>query len=203
MPSTRCGSSAAFLSSGCWTIPWRSTLLKSSVVARKTAGPRGAVDGAGDDPALELRDEDDAGVLEAPLLALDPVGRGEQRLRVDRPAVDPVARPGDREVRETGQVLDAGEKHGRAVELRCGGVERGVDRIRPVLRCQDRIGRVAIEELSFVHAVAVSRVRWTAGSPAASSSSAAPCTASVDSAPWLSLVVSSPSPSLQPPVAKS
>ena len=115
-----------------------------------------AVDRAGDDPALELRNEDDASVLEAPLLALDAVGRGKQRLRVDRPAVDPVAGSGDREVRQTGQVLDAREENGRAVELSCSGVERGVDRIRPVLRSQD---------------------------PAASSSSAAPCTASVDSAP--------------------
>ena len=94
-------------------------------------------------------------------------------------------------------------------DLRRGGVEHGVDRIRPVLRGQDRVGRVAIEELSAlatsVHAGSqpVSRVRWTAGSPAASSSSAARWTASVDSAPWLSFVVSSPSPSLQPPVAKS
>src|SRR4249919_1766553 len=79
-----------------------------------------AVDRAGDDPALELRNEDDASVLEAPLLALDAVGRGKQRLRVDRPAVNPVAGSGDRKVRETGQVLDAREKNGRTVEPSCG-----------------------------------------------------------------------------------
>ena len=41
LPPTRSGSSAAFLSSGETTIPSRSTERKSSVVARKTAGPAG------------------------------------------------------------------------------------------------------------------------------------------------------------------
>ena len=46
------------------------------------------------------------------------------------------------------QVLDAGEQDRLAVNCRCCGVEHGVDRIRPVGRGQDRVGRMAIEELA-------------------------------------------------------
>jgi len=67
------------------------------------------------------------------------------------------------------------------------------------------LGGMTVEELAFAHAAeaSIGRCRSTAGSPAASRRSAARWKASVDSAPSLSLVVSSPSPSLQPPVAKS
>ena len=59
---------------------------------------RGAVRGARDHPALELRDEDDARILESPELALDAVLRREQGLRIDDPPVDPVRRACDREM---------------------------------------------------------------------------------------------------------
>ena len=90
----------------------------------------------------------DARVLEAPLLALDPVGRSEQRLRVDRPAVDAVGGARDGEVRDPAQVLDAREEDGLAVDDRRRRVEDGVDRIRPVGRGQDRVAGMPAEELA-------------------------------------------------------
>ena len=149
LPSTRCGQQRRVL---VLRLPDDPVALDGREVLgrREEDGGAGrAVDGAGDDPALELGDEDDARVLEAPLLALDSVGRSEQRLRVDRPAVDPVAGAGDGEVRDAGQVLDAGEQDGRRrSSCAAAGLNDGVDGIRPVLRGQDRVGRVAVEELS-------------------------------------------------------
>ena len=57
------------MSSGCLTIPWRST--RGEVLRRREEDGRAgrAVGGAGDHPAVELVDPDDARVLEAPLLA--------------------------------------------------------------------------------------------------------------------------------------
>ena len=209
LPSIRCGSSAAFLSSGCRMIPWRST--RREVLGRREEDGRAgrAVGGAGDHPALELGDEDDARVLEAPLLALDAVRRARAAApgRSIQPST-PLRGAGDREVRDA----RSGPRRGRAATvapstLRRGRVEDGVDRIRPVVRRQDRVGRVAVEELAACSRRRTGLARradgGTAGRPAVSSSSAARWKASVDSAPSLSFVVSSPSPSLQPPVAKS
>ena len=93
-----------------------------------------AVRGAGDDPAVELVDPDGACVLEAPLLGRDLVVGCEQRLGIDRPAVDAVGRAGDGELRDASAVLDPGEQDGLAVDARRRRVEDGVDGIRPVRR---------------------------------------------------------------------
>ena len=172
-------------------------------------GPGRPVGGAGDHPVAELRHEDDARILEAPLLADDARGGREQGQRVDRPTVDAIGRAGGRQVRDAPQVLDARQDDRRPVgETRCRGVEDGVDRVGPVLGLQNRVRGMSAEELAVGgHAAVVAavrvRLRRTAGRPAASSRSAARCSSSVDSAPWLSFVASSPRPSLQPPVAKS
>ena len=85
--------------------------------------PRGAVRRAGDRPAAELGDPDDARVLEPPLLALDVDGGREQRLGVDRPAVDAVRGARDGEVRDPPAVLDAREQNGLAVDEAAAGLK--------------------------------------------------------------------------------
>src|SRR5437763_6267344 len=165
--------------------------------------PRGAVGRARDHPAVELGDPDDARVLESPLLAVEAGRGGEYWLGVDRPVVDTVGRAGDSEVRDSPEVLNAREQDGFAVD-RCGRrVEDGVGRIGPILRSQDRIARVTAEELSLAHAAARTGSRTEVLTPAASSRTAARWNASVDSAPSFAFSSSVPSPSLQPPVAKS
>ena len=109
--------------------------------------PRRAVRGAGDHPAVELVDPDDAGILETPLLARDAGAGGEERLGIDRPAVDSVRGAGDGEVRDPTQVFDPGEQHGLVLERGGGRVEDGVRRIGPLLRAEDRIAGMALEEL--------------------------------------------------------
>ena len=125
------------------TIPRRSTVVKSFVVARYTAGPCGSEGRAGDREALELLDPDGARVLEAPLLALDSFLRREERLRLDAPAVDAVRRARDREVGDAGERLDAREQNGLAVDDRGRRIEDGVHGNRPVLRREQRIVRDA------------------------------------------------------------
>ena len=164
--------------------------------------PRRAVGGAGDDPARQLGDPHGTRVLESPLLARDVVGGSEQRLRVDGPPVGAVGGAGDGEVRDPAEVFDPCKEDGLAVERGGGGVEDGIDRIRPVLRGQNRVVGVTLEKLSLGH-VARAGSRTEVGTPAASSMSAARWNASVDSAPSLAFISSVPSPSLQPPVAKS
>ena len=134
---------------------------------------RGSVGGAGDDPAVELVDPDDARILESPLLARGPA-RGEQRLGIDRPVADAVRRTGDSQVRDPPTVFDPGEQDGLAVDDRGGRVEDGVDGIGPVLRAENRIGRMALEELRRAHATAGLSVRAgvDARMPAASSARA-------------------------------
>ena len=114
-PSMRWGSRAAFWSSGCLTMPWRSIVVKSSVVAIDRR-PGGAVRGARDHPACELVDPYDTRVFESPLLGGDLVGGREQRLRVDRPAVGAVGGPCHGEVRDPAQVFDPCEENGLPVE---------------------------------------------------------------------------------------
>src|SRR5262245_66098013 len=103
------------------------------------------------------------------------------------------------------RVFSACEQDRFAIEGGGGGVEDSVDRIRPIVRGQDRVVSVAAEELALVHASAASRAgsRTEAATPAASSRSAARWKARVDSAPSFVFSSSVPSPSLQPPVAKS
>src|SRR5581483_4591143 len=102
-------------------------------------------------------------------------------------------------------VFDAREENDLAVDRGGGGVEDGVHRIGPVGGGQNRVARMALEELAGAHARAGSgeRLPTPARTPAASRRSAAWWKASADSAPSLSFSESLPSPSLHPPVAKS
>ena len=177
----------------------------------------GAVRRARDHEAIKLVDPHGARILEAPLLALHSLSRLKQRLGIHSPPVDPVRRAGDREVRHASLRLDAREQDRLAADDRRRRVEDDVDRSRPVRSAQDRVAGVAAEELALLapharvggaapgHAATPRRAgrRSTRGRPAASSTCCARWKASVDSAPSFAFTASSPSPSLQPPVAKS
>ena len=174
---------------------------------------RGEIDGraaravrrACDQPTLELGHPHCAWVFEAPLLALDPVGRRKQRHRIDRPSTQAVSRARNAEMGDSSTILDAREHDGFTVDERRRGVEDGVDRLAPIGRSQDRVAGMAPEHLVARHHAALARIlsRSGAGRAAASSRSWARWKASVDSAPSFALRSVSPRPSLQPPVAKS
>jgi hypothetical protein len=83
--------------------------------------PGRTVRGAGDHPALELVDPDDAGSSKPHCSRSRCPLRGEQRLGVDRPAVDPVRRAGDGEVRDAGEIFDPREQDGLAVDAAAPG----------------------------------------------------------------------------------
>ena len=134
-PSIRWGSSAAFLSSGCRTIPWRST--EREVLGRREVDGRAgrAVGGAGDHPAVELVDPDDARVLEAPLLARDARRRARAAAR-DRPT-SRRCRSRERATVRCEMPRRSSTRASRTVSPSTRGrgrVEDGVDRIRPVAR---------------------------------------------------------------------
>ena len=85
------------------------------------------------------------------------------------------------------QRFHPGDQDRLAVDEGRGRVEDGVDRVRPVLGCEDRVAGMPPEELSLrgAHAALTlaTRRRRTTGRPAASSTSSARWKASVDSAP--------------------
>jgi len=135
-----------------------------------------SVRGAGDHPTAESFRPHGARVLESPLLALDAVGRREQWLSGNRPLVDPIRRAGDGEVGDAGERFHSGQEDCLARNDRSAGVEDRIDRIRPVGCGEDRVLRVAAEELARDgHATAArgARRRSTIGRPAASSTSSA------------------------------
>src|SRR5579859_3529789 len=66
---------------------------------------------------------------------------------VDHPAVDSVPRSRGAQVGVTAAIFDPAQEEGRVVlQQRRPGVEDRVRRIRPVLRGEDRIARMALEQ---------------------------------------------------------
>jgi len=120
-------------------------VLRRREIHHRPLRPKGRT---GDHEALQLLDPDRARVLEAPLLALDSLLRCEQRLLSDTPAVDAVRRARDREVRDSGERLDAREQNGFVADGCSRRIEDRVHGNRPVLRREQRISGVARKELA-------------------------------------------------------
>ena len=70
-------------------------------------------------------------------------------------SVEAVGTPGDGEVGETRAILDPHEQQRLAFEPDGGGIEHGVDGVRPVGRGEDRIPVVALEEVGGGQVVAL------------------------------------------------
>jgi hypothetical protein len=104
--------------------------------------------GVGHDVPIQLVDEGDAGVFDAPqLLGIALRIRTEGGLRIDRPVIDAVARSGGTQMRMAGSLLDSAQEKGRAIpKPRRAGVEHSMCRVRPVGRRQNGIRGVAVEQ---------------------------------------------------------
>ena len=137
------------------------------------------------------------------------VGR-EQRLRDRSSSRRPRCRAGDaRGARSRSDPRPGRAGRSSPSTLRRGRVEDGVDRIRPVRRGQDRVGRVTVEELAALLTPAAAlgargRRGRAAQTPARVEEQRRAMEARASTRrPRCRSCVSSPSPSLQPPVAKS
>jgi hypothetical protein len=110
--------------------------------ARALAAERGV----GDDPAVQLLDEGDPRVLEAPLLLGVRAVVGERGAIVDDPVRGAVGGARAREVREAAAVLDAAQQHRPVTDPGRTRVHDGVDRVGPALRREQRVSGVPGEE---------------------------------------------------------
>ena len=146
------------------------------------------VGGAGDHPALELVDPDDARVLEAPLLARRPSSGASSGSGSTAQPSTPFAERATVRCEMPRRSSTRASSTVSPSTMAAAGLKTAFTGIRPVVRSQNRVGGVALEELAGAHARTGSSVRSLAPArtPAASRRRAAWWNASVDSAPSLS-----------------
>ena len=117
----------------------------------------------------EFLNEGDPRILNAPLFFRMVSGIGtECGLAIDRPPVDAVGRSRRAQVRVPAAILGpAQQQRGAVGQSRGPGVEHGVDGVRPVVRGENRVSGVPVEERLVVrrrHQEVTCSVRASAGS---------------------------------------